>query len=718
MTMLKTPYNFVPLSPFVLYPEWAPLASHDHPFADGLSGELAISLIARTPLSVGGKQEPASEQRAGKTHFYRTPDGTPAIPGSTVKGMLRNVLSIATFGRMHQIEERKFSIRNMQKGTPYYTKIVNIEARAGWLRFYQGQWQVKACDYTRLHQQDLINAFGLDVSKWKKAATVKARYGLLGGLSEVRFDVETHKNKTEGVATALGSGSVTGTAVVTGQPGQPFDSVPSAKKWEFIFYQGQSCDWQPVPESTLRDFLFVHDASEEWAFFQKGGHGQEAIPVFWRGPQASAMTSMGLAQMYRLAQKNSLHDALRNTSTHHLDDSRADLAELIFGRLRPEEPGAHDWGLRGRVNVGMLAPEDHAVSCSWTKETVLSSPKPSFYPAYLKQDSENSGPALTLDAKFPELRGWKRYPAKPDYVQSPPSDVTNKVKVSLETVGAGTRFAGKIRFHNLRPAELGALLWVLDFGNRDQLCHALGTGKPYGLGQVQIQVHSDKSSVVPNDRKALRDLTTGQILSASRRVFTAYMDSVWVAVCEKGAKGWVLSPQVSHLLAMADPDEGVRCGDRLTYMVGTDPFTDVKKSKSNEVLKLYGDTPEAVDWAVNPKDALSSYDNEMDLGKALADAEEEKCVQEEKLRLEQERAAMKAGDAVLSQITEKIDGDLSGKTLQSDIEKLIRSILDMDTEERPNPEDADPVLSAVEIHNIKKLNKACKKVRNFLSEQD
>jgi hypothetical protein len=107
----------------------------------------------------------------------------------------------------------------------------------------------------------------------------------------------------------------------------------------------------------------------------------------------------------------------------------------------------------------------------------------------------------------------------------------------------------------------------------------------------------------------------------------------------------------------------------------------------------------------------------MDLGKALADAEEEKCVQAEKLRLEQERAAMNAGDAVLSQITEKIVGDLSGKTLQSDIERLIRSILDMDTEERPNPEDADPVLSAVEIHNIKKLNKACKKVRNFLSEQ-
>ena len=47
--MFNSPYNFVPLAPFVLYPEWAAQASHDHPFEDGLSGELAIKLINHTP---------------------------------------------------------------------------------------------------------------------------------------------------------------------------------------------------------------------------------------------------------------------------------------------------------------------------------------------------------------------------------------------------------------------------------------------------------------------------------------------------------------------------------------------------------------------------------------------------------------------------------------------------------------------------------------------
>ena len=715
MTMLKTPYNFVPLSPFVLYPEWASLASHDHPFVDGLSGHLSFSLTTKTSLSVGGQQEPATADHAGKIHFYRTPEGTPAIPGSTLKGMLRNVLATAAFGRMSQIEERKFSVRDiLNTGTHYYNQIVKQKARAGWLRFHQGQWQVQPCQYTRLHQQELINAFGLEVNQWKRASTVKARYGLLKGLREIQFDIEPHKTKQEGTATAVGKGAVAGTVVVTGQPGQSFDGGRSAKKWEFIFYQDQESEWFAVPDSALSDFLFVHENSEEWAFFQKGEHGQEAIPVFWHGSQAKSMTSMGLAQMYRLAQKNSLHDALRNTSAHHLDDARADLPELIFGRLRPGEGQADDWGLRGRVNIGMLVPDTDKVDLRWTKDTVLSSPKPSFYPAYLKQEADSPRP-MTLDSKAPELRGWKRYPVKPERVQSPPSDVTNKVKVSLETVSADTNFNGTIRFHNLRPVELGALLWVLDFGRRDQLCHSLGTGKPYGLGQAQLSVHPEQCKIIPNDRTALKEITPSQILEAARRIFIGYMDSAWLAVTENGAKGWEKSPQVNNLLAMADPEEGENQADMLTYFDGPKGFTQVKQS--NEHLALYGEEDKDVAWNVSFREALPSFGCDTDLQAALVQAEEEALLLEEQARLKEERAAMNPGDAILSQITEAVGGEFAGKTIQKNTEKLIRSILKLSEDELPALAAAEPVLQAVEIYNAPKLNSACNKVRSFLSEK-
>lgn len=714
MTMFKTPYNFVPLSPFVLYPEWAPLASHDHPFADGLSGELALGLKATTPLSMGGTQDSASENSAGKIHFYRTPEGIPAIPGSALKGALRNVLSIATFGRMSQVEDRKLSIRDIsQPGTYYRSQIVEIKARAGWLRFYKGQWQVQPCNYTRLHQKDLIRFFGLNEGQWKSEKTAKARYGLLDGLRKINFDTEPHKNKAEGIASNFGYGSTSGTVVVTGQPGVAFDGGRSAKKWEFIFFDVKADDWQPVPEQALRDFLFVHENSEEWSFFQKSGHRHEVIPVFWHGTQVTRMTSMGLAQMYRLAQKNSLHDALRNTSTHHLGDTRVDFSELLFGRLKPEQPGPHDWGLRGRVNVGIMKPKDE-VGFHWTEDTVLSSPKPVFYPAYLKQDEDASDPALTLDSGAPELRGWKRYPVKPEFIQSPPADVSNKVKVRLEAADAGTEFTGRLRFHNLRPVELGALLWVLDFGGREHLRHALGTGKPYGLGQTQIQLETEHCSIIPNDRNSLDGLSVEQILTASRKVFTDYMDSVWTSVAENSSKGWVLSPQVNHLLSMADPGRGARCADLLTYLETPKDFGLVK---NNEVLALYGDQPEEVSWHINLKKALPSYDGVIDIAMALAQAEAERKLQLEKLRMERERATMKPGDAVLSKIVEKIEGDALGQTLQSDIEKLIRSILSMAEGELPELENADSVLASVELHNKKRLNKACKKVRVFLNKE-
>lgn len=713
MTMLTTPYRFVPLSPFVHYPEWAPLASHDHPFEDGLSGHLTLRLTTRTPLCVGGQQESASDNSPGRVHFYRTPDDKPAIPGSSLKGMLRNVLSIASFGRMDQIEDRKLSVRDINSsGTYYHKTIVQNKARAGWVRFHEGQWQLKPCKYTRVHQGDLIKVMGIDENAWKKCRTVKSRYAKLGGLKEVTFDVESHKTKQEGIASSLGSGATTGTVVVTGQPGKPFDAGKGAKKWEFLFYPSGSEEWVPVPQNVFRDFLFVHEESEEWAFLRNAQHGSELIPVFWHGSSVSAMTSMGLAQMYRLAQRNSLHDALRHTSAGHLDDTRADLPDLVFGRLRPDQANDHDWGLRGRVNIGLFNPEAPAVGLDWTRDTVLSSPKPSFHPAYIRQDDDTGRSAQTLDSDNCQLSGWKRYPVKPDHVQAPPNDISNRVKVRLETAKANTVFEGKVRFHNLRPVELGALLWVISFGERSELCHSLGMGKPYGLGQIKLEVEANKCKVIPNAPEGLADLTADDVLAATLKVFTRYMDSVWAAASQSSGERWERSPQVDHLLATADPNEGERQARMLQYLIGPKSFAEARKENSS--IDPYGAVSDNVDWNT----AASGFDAPITLEQARALVEEEAREQEENLKREEMRAAMGPGERILDDLAEKVSEGISGGTSKQKTEKAIKSILDLADEDLPTVEAADPVLSRVEAEFPDKkdrLNKACKKVRKRLS---
>ncbi|ART83450.1 CRISPR-associated RAMP family protein [Oceanisphaera profunda] len=716
MTRLSTPYRFVPTAPFVLTPEWAEQASHDHPFIDGLSGELAIEIRNDTPLCLGGKQIEATVEAAGKVHCNRTPDGKLAIPGSSLKGMLRNALAPVVFARMSQVEERKLSVRDISAtGTYYHQNIVQKKASAGWLRFAEGQWQIKGCSHVRIHQADIIEHLKLNEHDWKKADTVKKRYELLKGVRTLQFDQEAKKTLT--AATNLGKGAISGSLVVTGQPGNTFDKGRSAKKWEFVFYAPQD-KWYPLSEQALTDFLFVHENSEEWAFLRNQGHQQTEIPVFFHGTVGD-VKSMGLASMYRLAQKNSLHDALRNISAQHLDANNVDLTELLFGRLQPEQAEAgNDWGLRGRVNIGLFQAAG-SPETKWTVETVLSSPKASFHPAYLQQPNDDS--YTTLDSKAPKLQGWKRYPVKPDYVQSPPpmedgKEISNKVKVSLETINENTSFTGKIRFHNLRPVELGALLWILDFGGKDELRHALGMGKPFGLGQIKINLTADNSRVVANDRAALSCLATADILAASQQVFVSYMDDVWQTVADTTHKNssWEASPQVVSLLTMADPVKGMQLEDELRYLVGPKPFLEVKKNQ--ETLQDYAifDQP---NWNEATHSPVLANAN-MSIAQAREHADLVAQQQQEKAALVAARADMLAGEKILSEVKETItDAEDLTKTLVGNIAKEINSIANIEPEERPTLEFAEPILQLAEGCDKERINKAVKKIRKLLTPE-
>lgn len=724
MSNLTTPYNFVPAAPFVLSPEWASQASHDHPFEDGLSGELSIELVNTTPLCVGGKQTPASESKAGKVEVYRTPENVPAIPGSSIKGMLRNVLAPVVFARMSQVEDRKLSVRDIHNTkTHYYKTIVDGKKQiAGWLRFENGRWEIKACSYANVYQGDFIKYFKLNERAWKETKIASERYRILNDKNNqfktLSFNVQKTKNRNEAID--LGKGKYSGKLVVTGQPGSSFDKGKSAKKWEFIFYEeeNKSEEWQPVPTDVLRDFLFVHEKSQEWEYFIKNKYTE--IPVFFHRQQGREITSMGLAFMYRLAQQKSLHDALANISSLHLDSSKADFSELLFGRMvdDAEQKLDHDWSLRGRVNISLMEAINSPDS-SETDETVLSSPKPSFYPAYLQQPESNKAGSLlaTLDSPKPKLRGWKRYPVKAKNVQQPPPNISNKVKVRLETLSENTQFTGKIRFHNLRPVELGGLLWVLDFGERTDLRHALGMGKPYGLGQVKITIKTDVSKVVANNRVALEGLSTESTLAASRKLFIAYMNNVWQNVAESQNKDlfWEKSEQVLNILAMANPKEGEKYQDDLMYLPTVTAFGDVKKE--NDYLDSYiSDTD--IQYLNEETNKGMTEALVVDTTMTLEDGFEELEKEAQKIADEEKEAKKLEGMSESERLIYDLDKSISlmelkeaPKSAPKTIERLFKQLLEVTDEEWPELSFDISLVQRAEALNVKIITKAAKKVR-------
>ncbi len=137
LTEITAPYNFVPLNNQIVQPEWASQVSHDWPFSDGLSGSLDVTITAETPVLVGAEKE------GGSVTPFQLPSGQYALPGSALRGMIRNMLEIATFGRMGKVDDRKYGVRDLQN-RPLYGKhmtdtvgqnVFKAKSKSGWLRF-------------------------------------------------------------------------------------------------------------------------------------------------------------------------------------------------------------------------------------------------------------------------------------------------------------------------------------------------------------------------------------------------------------------------------------------------------------------------------------------------------------------------------------------------------------------------------------------------------
>ena len=585
MTDFSTPYNFVPLASHVMEPCWQESVSQDVPFRDGWCGELKLRLRTHTPLCVGDVQQPAAEASPGRVAFFRTPQSALAIPGSSIKGMLRSVLEIAAFGRFQGVQDRRLGVRDLTRSDNFYCKkIVQSPVSAGWLHYdsAKGRWRITPCKFTRIHQADIIKCLKLNDQRWKqcKSAPAEKRYALIGQkFAKLRFAIEQEKNSKVGIAKQVelatagelgGSGEGKpkndGLLVVTGQPGPDF-TKPKAKQREFIFYEAEG---QPVtvPADIMADFNFIHADSGEWAMWRRELNGLEpGVPVFYHPGPDGCPETMGLAMMYRLAYEYTLHDAIHHTSPVHLDNQHYDLAELIFGAIREEQEGS----LRGRVNIGLARSAGGAAETTVLAPVILNGPKPTFYPAYLRQEGADY---TTLMDEGCKLSGWKRYPVKREHLQYPQGKAAgnNKVQVRLETVPAGAEFELTMRIHNLRDVELGALCWALDFGGRADHRHGLGMGKPFGLGQVSLEIIASECEFRPNDpqREVVDDIP-----GAACAAFVSLMDSYWNSLGEQG--NWEDCPQLRELLAMASPEEAQ--GRALEYAMAPKDFQDAKNKK-------------------------------------------------------------------------------------------------------------------------------------------
>jgi len=274
-----------------------------------------------------------------------------------------------------------------------------------------------------------------------------------------------------------------GTLVLTGQPSarkEPQGQKPSGKVYEFVFFESKG--ELKLTKDTYQNFLFAYfdgrktepKESPDWAFWKKKLEAGGKVPVFFQ-KNGKEVAHFGLSYLYKLPYTHSVKDGV--PPAHN--DSRRDLAETMFGYIGKEE------ALKGRVQFSHFKASSHAQSLAPRTE-ILGTPRASYYPMYVKQQE---GKLFTtfMDGGF-NISGWKRYPIHKNGVQKTTDTGNENVGTTFSPLKEGVVFQGKVRYHNLKKAELGALLSALTFHNTKGCFHNIGMAKSLGYGKVELKI--------------------------------------------------------------------------------------------------------------------------------------------------------------------------------------------------------------------------------------
>lgn len=574
MATIKAPFNFVPLSDKVFFPDWADKISQDIPFEDGVSGTIDLKITAQTPIFVrnGHTKEDGDNKTDRYRSFSKTDDGRYFIPATSIKGCIRNVLEIMSFGKMgkNRVQNQSFGMRDLSNcadGVFYRAKIKTENIHCGWLQLKNDIYTLCDCGLPwRISVETIDDKLGTQFTEFVKNSqnfkneddcnirkdynrTAQNKYQLFGEKELIhKFSADDDTRNALKVGGRLfvkfDSDGQDGCIVFTGQPGERKIGKKKTKSgkeswtgkfFEFVFPCTTEKENIVVSKDVINDFISVHRTSPDFKDFRKQQLlNGDRIPVFFLYKKDGTVEAIGLSYMFKYPSFNQIYNAIRNEDL----SEKLDLADCIFGCV------FDDNALKGRIHFGHALAQNNPQPLQEIP-LVMSSPNPSYYPLYL-------GNGQTWNSDGIRIAGWKRYPTRNKLSES--SKGSNGMDNSICPLPAETIFKGKIQFFNLKKEEVGALFAALLLNGEKDCYHSLGSGKPLGFGKVKVEIENyDMNSI------------------------SIYMNEFW-KIMEQECKGWMNSQTITELIAMT---RGIPNGKEsdFTYM-----HMDTKRDKNEFLL--------------------------------------------------------------------------------------------------------------------------------------
>lgn len=510
------PYNFVPLPKAVLPSPVDELLAKESPreawqeyLTQGkhVSGHIALKIETLTPLFIGSGKENGEKTFA--------PAGKEMIPGSELRGMIKNLYKMITCGVWHADEDTtdrhlyyrclmasKAQPYNHYLNACYKDKMVDgatnkkkvlpgfmVKRRSKWYLYPLLPEKLKSIPIYQYVQDFHLNV-NRDLKKskivWSKEAnrTGKTAYIQVGMLSTKKLKMSENELKHA--------------------------SPNERKTWGKQYYRKLCVDdidkseamGMEVPPKVIEDYQ--NDENRRGVDILRqavdnDGKPQQVAglpafdgiaPCFYLLDESGQVKSFGHGQSYRIPYDNSVMDAVNDAVKEDL----VDFTDAVFGCSGRSSEDA-SWGSRVMFED---APAVSGVRIGKATEAhMLMQPNPTSFQLYLKQNDSNK--LVFWDSPGePEIRGYKMYwhssPNHDWHANSSEKDTndnrtkgTEPLLKKMAPIEPGAIFSGNIRFQNLTAEELGALLKIFSLAkNGEDIAFKIGMGKSIGLGSIRM----------------------------------------------------------------------------------------------------------------------------------------------------------------------------------------------------------------------------------------
>lgn len=483
------------------------------------SGYIDVIITCESPtyiqcgFVVGDDANNAGSNSSEADFFHHGNPMKPVIPGSSVRGMIRTLVEVMSFGKMQWLSDRKLVYRAVagndslgefyrkQFGQQYSRGVLTYPSenlKAGYLRKdpkhgYIIQPAVEHCgvSFVRVDYKTVEHIARPGISDvkdvWVKPEPSRVHEGKKStgdkGPVKVKMALATKVSTTQETPDMI-----RGSLVVTAElPGSKNMKSPTRKHMHCIVYEvDNEAAGIPIPRDKWTAFeddqrLVEESGGRRLLYPEKGD-----APVFYITDRDGNLVFFGPTMMFRLIYPYAIIDYV---PADLRDEQKIDLAEAVFGTVSKNK------AIRSRVSFSDFNWVDDGGNPYWddgkmVSPRVLSSPKPTAFQEYLVQTEPDDIKKLLHWGSGPEntvIRGHKFYwhkewSAERYWEKELVEDAQHKV---IRPVKAGSKFQGRIRFENLSDMELGALLLAIEL--RPDMRHKLGMGKPLAMGTVHVE---------------------------------------------------------------------------------------------------------------------------------------------------------------------------------------------------------------------------------------